>query len=54
MACPKCKAAAGYPFSSLTIVGRPDVIRWEIRCRQCGHAWTLEIQESTREDDVRR
>jgi hypothetical protein len=40
--CPRCAAAAGYPYEASTQVGRVDLIRVAVRCRQCHHEWTTE------------
>ena len=38
-ACPECGGTEGYPVSASTVVGQPDIMRIQLRCRGCGHEW---------------
>jgi hypothetical protein len=39
--CPKCRAAAGLPYSAGTCE-RPGVILVKLRCQSCRHEWSSE------------
>lgn len=42
--CPKCKALMGMPYRAATMPSGATCV--DLRCRECGHEWQLEIAPS--------
>jgi hypothetical protein len=45
--CPACSDSAGWPYAAGTC-DRPEVIVVKLKCRACGHTWTMETSKEQR------